>query len=58
MIKKTPADSNASGAAPVQLRLSEEQWRAVTSLLSGAAELPEEPLEDLEAADGRDAAAR
>jgi len=32
----------------VQLRLSEQEWRGISSLLAGAQELPEEPLEDLE----------
>ncbi len=42
------ADSNASNANVVQLKLSEPEWRQVTSLLQGGQELPEEPLEELE----------
>jgi hypothetical protein len=48
---QTPADgrSNASASQPTQLRLGEAEFRAVASLLSGAQELAEEPLEDLPA---------
>ena len=52
LTSRAPArtDSNASAGEAVQLRLSEQQWRSVTSLLAGAKEMPEEPLEDLDAA--------
>jgi hypothetical protein len=32
----------------VQLRLGEDEWRGVTSLLEGGRELEEEPLEELD----------
>jgi hypothetical protein len=35
-----------------QLRLSEREFRSVISLLAGSQELPEEPLDDLDAQEG------
>jgi hypothetical protein len=43
-----PPDANASSAGIVQLRLAEEEWRAMGSLLEGAQEMEEEPLEELD----------
>ncbi|GBF93334.1 hypothetical protein Rsub_06372 [Raphidocelis subcapitata] len=51
-VLKAPKDGeNASASDAVQLRLTEPEWRGVLSLLEGGRELPEEPLEDLEADD-------
>ncbi|KIY94586.1 hypothetical protein MNEG_13375 [Monoraphidium neglectum] len=48
-VVRAPEDgtANASASAASQLRLSEEEFRGVVSLLQGAQEMAEEPLEDL-----------
>lgn len=48
VLRQPEADSNASSSTPMQLRLTEEQFRGVTSLLEDAQEMAEEPLEDIQ----------
>ncbi|KAI8467590.1 MAG: hypothetical protein J3K34DRAFT_429903 [Monoraphidium minutum] len=52
-VMAAPEGANASADGALQLRLSEDEFRGVVSLLQGAAELPEEPLEDLLPDDAR-----